>query len=165
VAVATAVLPDGRPIAVTGGEDATVRIWDLATGTPMFVGHTGGVAAVATGVLPDGRPIAVTGGKDATVRVWDLATGTPMADLFIGRTHRVRAVATAVLPDGRPIAITGGEDATVRIWDLQRMTAVGEPLHLVGTATALATLQSPTGVYLAATGAGIATIEIRHQAL
>jgi len=34
-AVATAILPEGRPIAITGSLDNTVRIWDLATGTPI----------------------------------------------------------------------------------------------------------------------------------
>lgn len=80
--MATAVLPDGRPIAVTGGGDATVRIWDLVTGSPIgqpLTGHTGRVGAVAAAVvLPDGRPIAVTSSWDATVRVWDLVTGRPM---------------------------------------------------------------------------------------
>jgi hypothetical protein len=30
-AVVTTVLPDGRPVAVTGGDDATVGMWDLTT--------------------------------------------------------------------------------------------------------------------------------------
>ena len=34
-AVATGVLPDGRTVAVTGSRDATVRVWDLADGTPL----------------------------------------------------------------------------------------------------------------------------------
>ena len=45
-AVATAVLPDGRPVAVTGSGDHTVRVWDLTTGTPIgepLTGHTGTV--------------------------------------------------------------------------------------------------------------------------
>jgi WD40 repeat protein len=75
MAAATLVLPDGRPVAVTGSDDATVRVWDLNTGTPIgdpLTGHTRTVMAAATLVLPDGRPIAVTGSLDATVRVWDL---------------------------------------------------------------------------------------------
>ena len=80
-AVATLVLPDGRPIAVTGSADDTVRVWDLTTGTQIgdpLTGHTHRVTGVATGVLPDGRPVAVTGSFDGTVRVWDLLTGGSM---------------------------------------------------------------------------------------
>ena len=42
-AVAVAAL-DGRPVAISGGGDRTVRVWDLATGSPVgdpFAGHTG----------------------------------------------------------------------------------------------------------------------------
>jgi hypothetical protein len=63
LAVATAVLPDGRIVAVTGGPDVMVRIWDLTTSTPIgdpLTGHTHGVRAVATAVLPDGQVVAVT---------------------------------------------------------------------------------------------------------
>ncbi|MFE7046632.1 hypothetical protein ACFU9X_46980, partial [Streptomyces atratus] len=76
LAVATGVV-DGRPIAVTGSDDETVRVWDLTTGKQVgepLTGHDGEVLGVATGVV-DGRPIAVTGSDDATVRVWDLTTG------------------------------------------------------------------------------------------
>lgn len=36
-AVATATLPDGRTIAVTGSRDCTVRLWDLLRGEPVGV--------------------------------------------------------------------------------------------------------------------------------
>ena len=78
-AVACTVL-EGRPVAVTAGADATVRVWDLATGTPIgdpLTGHTGSVEAVACTVL-EGRPVAVTAGGDYAVRIWDLAAGTPI---------------------------------------------------------------------------------------
>jgi WD40 repeat protein len=78
-AVATTLL-DGRPIAVTGSHDATVRVWDLTTGTPIgdpLTGHTDVVGAVATIVL-DGRPIALTASHDSTLRVWDLLAGLPI---------------------------------------------------------------------------------------
>ena len=67
----------GRPIAISGGCDSTVRVWDLGTGDPVgepFTGHTDAVGAVAVGEL-HGRPIAISGGFDSTVRVWDLGTG------------------------------------------------------------------------------------------
>ena len=47
---ATIVLPDGRPIAVTGSHDNTARVWDLSTGTPIgapLTCHKDWVKAVA----------------------------------------------------------------------------------------------------------------------
>ena len=70
----TATQLDGRPMAVSGSGDGTVRVSDLATGQPIgtpFTGHTGPVHAVATAQL-DGRPVVISGSSDKTVRVWDL---------------------------------------------------------------------------------------------
>ena len=67
---AVAVSADGRT-AVSGSQDGTVRVWDLAgTAAPrVLTGHDGDVAVAVSG---DGRT-AVSGGRDRTVRVWDLA--------------------------------------------------------------------------------------------
>ncbi|MET7301207.1 caspase family protein, partial [Embleya sp. NPDC005575] len=127
-AVACATL-DGRPVAVTGADDHTVRIWDLTAGVQLGVpltGHTDWVRAVACATL-DGRPVAVTGADDHTVRVWDLRAGVQLGDPLTGHTGWVRAVAGATL-DGRPIAVTGASDNTVRIWDLRAGVQLGDPL-------------------------------------
>jgi WD40 repeat protein len=108
-AVATAVLPDGRPIAITASHDATVRTWDLTTATPLgdpLTGHTDWVTAVATAVLPDGRPIAVTGSRDATVRIWDLQRMTAMQEP-LHLVSAVTALATLHLPTGVHLAVAG----------------------------------------------------------
>ena len=49
-----AATPDGRHV-VSGSEDNTLRVWDLATGETetTLQGHTSSVSAVA--VTPDGR--------------------------------------------------------------------------------------------------------------
>ena len=116
VAVACAAV-DGRPVAVTGSYDDTMRVWDLATGQPAatLTGHTGPVAAVACTTL-DGRPVAVTGSQDSTARVWDLATGQLIRTLTGHRNTVVAVACTAV--DGRPVAVTGSYDSTARVWDL-----------------------------------------------
>jgi WD40 repeat protein len=58
-AVAAAELPDGRLVAVTSGDDTTVRVWELTTGTALgepIAEHRYDVWAVAvinTPVVPD----------------------------------------------------------------------------------------------------------------
>ena len=97
--MATTVL-DGRPIAVTSSDDATLRVWDLGAGTALgepLTGHTAGVETVTTTVL-GGRPVAVSGSWDQTVRVWDLATGNQMGPELM---FPAQVQALAATPDGR----------------------------------------------------------------
>ncbi|TWV53854.1 WD40 repeat domain-containing protein [Streptomyces misionensis] len=118
------VTVDGRPVVVTGGDDGTVRLWDLATGEPVgepLADHTGPVLAVATADL-DGRPVAVSAGTDKAVRVWDLGTRRLLHAPLTGHTGWVTGAATTTLRD-RPVAVTCGHDQSVRVWDL----ATGEP--------------------------------------
>jgi WD40 repeat protein len=120
---------DGRPIAVTGSDDQTLRIWDLTEAISMgepLTGHDRPVTAVAVSTL-DGRPIAISGSGDRTVRVWDLTDGTPIGKPLTGHTGAIAAVAAGTL-EGRAIAVTGSGDEAVRVWDLAEGVAVGEPL-------------------------------------
>jgi WD40 repeat protein len=62
-------------VIVSGSDDKTVRVWDLATGAPIgqpLTGTTDAVISVAVAQL-DGRPVIVSGSDDGTVRTWDLA--------------------------------------------------------------------------------------------
>src|SRR4029077_6157701 len=84
----------GGVVVISGSGDRTVRVWDLATGTPLgdpFTGHGGPVRSVAAAELA-GVPVVISGGGDRTVRVWDLATGTPLGDPFTGHAGPVNAV-------------------------------------------------------------------------
>ncbi|WP_405813785.1 MULTISPECIES: hypothetical protein [unclassified Streptomyces] len=124
-AVAVADLDEG-PVAVTSGEDGTVRVWDLADGRSVGQAWAGdGVARSLATATIEGRPVVVTGGGH--VGLWDLTTGRSVRWLGSHRRGGVNAVAVATV-DGLPYAITGGndrldldgdeDDGSVRFWGL-----------------------------------------------
>jgi hypothetical protein len=100
---------EGRPIALSGSADGTLRVWDLANGAQQsepLIGHDGGVLSVALGEL-HGQGIALSGGVDRTVRVWDLTTGAQRGEPFtghdggVGRWHLGSCMAGRL----RPVAV------------------------------------------------------------
>src|ERR1039458_7214185 len=82
--------PDGR-WALTGSEDNTARLWEVATGDEIrrLEGHSGPVYSVA--FSSDGR-WALTGSFDKTARVWEVATGKEIRRL-VGHSKEVTSVA------------------------------------------------------------------------
>ncbi|AKJ01308.1 WD40 repeat protein [Archangium gephyra] len=100
---------DGRWL-LTGGDDGTLRLWDLERGTSrVLTGHTDEVWSIS--LSPDGQR-AVSTGKDGTLRVWELATGGSR----VLRGHEKPVVGAAFLPDGHRL-VSAGRDGTLRIWD------------------------------------------------
>lgn len=104
--------PDGR-FAVTGGEDHTVKVWDLASGAcaRTLEGHTDDVEAVT--VFPDGQYLAA-GCADGTIRVWNLTTNR-CEMILCGHIGSIRHI--AVILEGRYL-VSGGDDRTLRVWAL-----------------------------------------------
>ena len=119
----------GRPIAVSGSRDETVRIWDLTTATPtarQVIRRTGYVYALAITRL-DGRPVAVAGADAGRLRIYDLTSRLAPTKRLTGHTANVQD-ATLARVRGRHSVVTASSDQTLRIWDLTTHQAVGEPL-------------------------------------
>jgi WD40 repeat protein len=141
VTAVTTAERDGRLVVISASSDATIRIWDLATGTPAgppLAGHTGPVTAI-TLAQRDGRLVVISASSDATIRIWDLATGTPAGPPLAGHTGPVNAITLADLY-GTPVIVSASEDTTVRIWDLETGALMAQRLtgH-TGHVTALTT--------------------------
>jgi WD40 repeat protein len=105
--------PGGRTLLATAGLDATVRLWDPATGTQIgepLTGHTDRVGAMCAVPRPGRRTLLATAGLDATVRLWDPATGTPIRVLQVG----IGVNALCASPDGS-LAIATSEGVAVLV--------------------------------------------------
>ena len=120
----------GRPLAVSGSRDATVRIWDILSGKIVHVleGHDFSIHCLDV----CGNKI-VSGSYDASCRVWDIETGEC---LHVLRGHRKQAYCIAF--DGVRIA-SGGVDTTVRIWDPDTGSVRNEVIILPHRLTSLPT--------------------------
>ena len=110
-----AITHDGQTV-VSGGQDATIRFWDLASGREMhkFVGHDGPVYGLV--IMSDGKRLVSIADKDLAVKIWNLETKSLSTSLAPNSAH-INTV--AVSPDQRFI-VTGGDDGVARFWDIDR---------------------------------------------
>jgi WD40 repeat protein/serine/threonine protein kinase len=105
-----AFFPDGQRI-VTGSEDKSARVWDIATGAELLrLRHNSSVNSVA--VSSDGKQIATT--SDQTVTIWDASSGR---DLLLLNGHGSAITALSFSTDGQRI-VTGSSDGIGRIWEV-----------------------------------------------
>ncbi|NES78578.1 MULTISPECIES: serine/threonine-protein kinase [Okeania] len=150
---------DGQTV-VSGGEDNSIKVWTLKTGSePRTLGgwmfsHSGWVQEVA--FSSDGQTL-VSGSNDGTVKVWNLGTGKLVRTLggWLGQDWgAVQAI--AISQDGQILA-SGHGDKTVKVWYLNSGKMRG---YLKGhTAWVESVAISPDGKVLAS-GSGDKTIKL-----
>ncbi|MFF2127951.1 hypothetical protein ACFVW1_21620, partial [Streptomyces olivochromogenes] len=131
------VLPDGRRVLVSAGDDGTIRIWDPVTATPIgtaLTGHAGTVEDVCLLPSPTEATLLASVGGDGSIRLWDPVTGRQVDAMFTSHSGRVLRVCALAVEggaghrDGRVLLATAGEDGTVRLWDPSTREQVGDPL-------------------------------------
>jgi WD40 repeat protein/predicted Ser/Thr protein kinase len=135
----TSLSPDEK-VALSGGIDGTVKLWEVASGRELqsFVGHRGGVLSVA--FSPEGK-FALSGDSEGTVKVWELVNGRELRSFV---SHQGGVLSMAFSPDGK-FALSGSSDGTVTLLEVtsgrKLQSFVG---HLVGV---LSVAFSPDGKF------------------
>jgi WD40 repeat protein len=144
-ALSTAVWsPDGQWI-VTGSEDGTAQLWEVATGLPHGAPlvHPSPVTAVA--FSPDSRTVLTAAGQ-GYVRFWTTATGGPVTELLKYPVAPGCLIQFAAFsPDGKT-AVTGDNFGHVLRWQVATGQRVGNTLPSPGGARCVAF--DTTGRYL-----------------
>src|SRR5262249_11615047 len=110
--------------AASGGDDRTVRLWDVSMSTEdrqaggkelrQFPGVTDLVRSVA--FSPDGKTRAAgTGAPSAPlVRLWDVESGK---ELYSIKGHTAEVTQVVFLPDGKSL-LSASLDGTLRLWEV-----------------------------------------------
>lgn len=127
--IATRIV-DHESLAVLGGYDGSLRVWNPTLGSlvcELIQGHTGSVNSISFGTL-QGHEVFVSGGSDGTVRVWNLMTGAAVGQPLSGHHDRVDSVGLGVLNE-RQVIVSGDDAGTIRVWDLVSGVPVGSPLR------------------------------------
>ena len=106
-------------VLITGSYDATIKVWDIATGEEIrtLEGHTSGVRCLQ---FDDSK--LISGSIDATVKIWDWRKGECMA------THAVHSSGIVGLHFDSSLLATASIDRTIKIWnfnDSSRFTLRG----------------------------------------
>lgn len=146
----------GGDTLVSGSQDGTIKLWDLATGAELRTFAHGSIVNSLI-LSPDGKTL-VSGGVAGSIRQWDLESGKelrsikgPSAKGFSSLTYSI-----ALSPDRKTLA-SGSEDKNIRLWDLDS----GREIRTISghSSSVFAVKFSPDGRTLAS-GSGDTTIKL-----
>ncbi|HEY5316309.1 MAG TPA: WD40 repeat domain-containing protein, partial [Pirellulales bacterium] len=153
-----ALSPDGKLLA-TGGSDATIHVWDLASGklVRILVAEDDPIRSLSWS--PDGKVLAAAGSFEKTLRLWNAETGL-LLRTFTDFKDFVALVRWS--PDGRRLAAAGGFSGWIWSWDVASdraalLTELGQPVIDLdwspdNSRLAVAIIATPVSVIDAATG-------------
>ncbi|CAM9145717.1 unnamed protein product [Phaeothamnion confervicola] len=99
---------------VSGGEDATMKVWDYESGEfeRTLKGHTNAVQHVAFNAV--GNMLASCS-ADLTIKLWEFADAYPCVRTLRGHDHNVSCI--AFLPSSAEL-VSCSRDKTIRVWEV-----------------------------------------------
>ena len=117
-----------QPLLASGGEDHTVRLWDVrqgqAIGAPL-TGHADRVRALAFNPLAS--HLLVSTGDDGLLYLWDTQTGQPLKQIQLSAPGRSLAFSA----DGKAVAVGKG-DGSIDRRDAGSLEPIGDPIQAHG---------------------------------
>ena len=142
---------DGDPVIVSGGQDRTVRLWNLATNASIGSPVNGYAGVVTSTVLSPGGHTLATVDSKGLVDLWNVDDATGLHDVGQLDPFRMGAVSAVTFSsDGRTLA-AAGSTGSVELWDVATAASPRPVVSLLNGAVdaALAVAFSPDGRTLA----------------
>lgn len=109
-----AISPDSSLVA-TGGEDALVKLWDLASGKQIktLSGHTNWVSTL---IFVPQNNLLISGSYDRTIRIWEPETGKELACL-----EGTPSLITSLALDGTGSTLAvGSHNGMISLWNVPK---------------------------------------------
>ena len=111
--------PDGKTL-VSGGDDGTVRLWEVKSGREMLRIQDYYDASDGVAVAPDGKTAAALG-SDHLVHLWDMTTGKDLrlfrpAPAASPESAAALPLSVAFAPDGKLIVAAINDDSLC-VWE------------------------------------------------
>jgi WD40 repeat protein/serine/threonine protein kinase/DNA-directed RNA polymerase subunit RPC12/RpoP len=128
-ATATALCADGK-LALTGGDDRAVKLWDMGSGTMLKEFPAGHTTPVTRASLCADGSMAVTCGYKTAI-VWDTDTGMPIKSYPAAHEGWITSAWLSWAGDR---VLTAGLDGAAKVWDSQTGNIVGNIANCYGSA-------------------------------
>lgn len=133
---------EGRTLVASAGHDASIRLWDPATGDRVRAWldipradrqwsdrpRSNWTMAVCAVTGTDGRPVVVSAHEDGHVRRWDPVTGDQIETAVRAGWQSASAMCVVSGVAGRTLLATSDRGRSVQLWDARTGEPLGEPL-------------------------------------
>ncbi|KAF4720131.1 POC1 centriolar protein A [Perkinsus olseni] len=107
--------------AVSGGEDRTVRVWDIETKTNFACFYDNTLSVRSVTFSPVTPQLVGAAGDDGSINFWDtrLPTGKQLVQRYSPAHDRGSVLSIALRPDNGHLLASGGRQGDIRLWDLR----------------------------------------------